>query len=102
MEARSAVIRDRPAPEHGAARLHPDDEPTYDTSVRRTASCQPAHLRARVLAFMRGTKRCSRFHDLAKASGAGHTPAGRPARWAAPSAVVSITAGRSTGASRMS
>jgi len=48
--------------------------------VRRTASCQPAHLRARVGASMRGVKRRSHCQRAAKPARSGQTPALRPAR----------------------
>jgi hypothetical protein len=61
-------------------------------SVLRTASCQPRHLRSRVCGSICGEKRRSSFQVLAKPSKSGHNPALRPARYAAPSAVVSEAA----------
>ena len=43
--------------------------------VRATASRQPAHLRSRVAASMRGSKRRSHFHVAAKPARSGHSPA---------------------------
>src|SRR6185503_18380792 len=70
--------------------------------VRRTACFQPAYFRSRSLASMRGSKRRSSRHCFANPARSALIPAARPARYAAPMAVVSATVGRSTGHSRMS
>src|SRR5262249_59026514 len=48
--------------------------------VRATASCQPAHLRSRVEAFMRGGKRRSHLQLAPNVGRSGQRPAARPAR----------------------
>ncbi len=69
--------------------------------ARRRGASAPSS-RARSSALMAGSKRRSSRQVAASSSVDAHTPVARPARKAAPSAVVSVTCGRSTGTSRMS
>ena len=52
--------------------------PNGASNVRRTASCQPAHLRARVASSIAGSKRRSSRQVAAKPSRSGQTPAWQP------------------------
>src|SRR5439155_275182 len=64
----------------------------FHSSIRRTASSR----------FILGSNRFATFHCFAISSRLVHTPTARPARYAAPSAVVSRTHGRTTGMPRRS
>src|SRR5215831_5925862 len=70
--------------------------------VLRTASRQPSYLASRVFASIRGSKRSIGAGLCANSSGGGQIPIANPARYAAPTAVVSRTGGRSTVTSRIS
>lgn len=67
------------------------------SKVLRTAARHPRTRRCRASSFMRGIKLRSLFHFLETPSASGQTSAPYPASHAAPSAVVSVTTGRSTG-----
>ena len=68
----------------------------FQASSRRTAADQPASFRSRIAASICGVKRRPRRQRSKNRSGSGKKPACRPARYAAPSAVVSLICGRST------
>src|SRR6266403_2260428 len=67
-----------------------------------TARRQPSYRAARVASSHRGSNRLSSVQRRSTSSIERHTPAPSPARYAAPSAVVSITRGRNTATSSTS
>ncbi len=76
------------------ARLErPHAEASSQRRARSTARAQVAMRAARSAAPICGSKRRSAFHSAASSSSPRHRPTARPARYAAPSAVVSVICG---------
>src|ERR1022692_4228074 len=69
---------------------------------RATASCQPENRRSRVASSMAGSNRRSVRQKFSTSATLFQKPVARPARYAAPKAVVSMSAGRTMGQPRTS
>src|ERR1017187_3929168 len=70
---------------------------TLQPFARSTAFCQRPRRSARSAGSMRGSNRLSPCRFVRNSSGPAQNPVANPARYAAPSAVVSVTCGRTTG-----
>ena len=78
-----------------AHRLSPNFRPSFWSARPRAATALAS--RCALVGSMCGSKRTSPWRFGLQFFGLGQNPAARPARYAAPSAVVSVTRGRTTG-----